>query len=324
MRKTETSNPNDGPSFQAPRYRPNWTVALVCLLAGVFISVALVAYDPLQSSHIGTGPRPKNPMGWIGAESVYALMVSIGASTWLLPVFFGWTVYMALKAARHLSGTRVIAMIIALTACSGLWTMVDFFKVSNYFPEGPGGVIGKTIYGKLLADAAGGFGSAMLLGTIYAVAMLFIFTRDIGTEVDKMFANFSAWREERAKHKAALAAERVKAREEQAKQKAAGGAAVVGNRDPVRITPQNIKDASNDPVGPSGGKKTFAAKSGDDPLAKPAIRIGTPLPESIDAVVPKPAIVPAPPPRALCVSSGCLAVSTVSVRFRASILLLRA
>ena len=298
MRKIETSNSNDGPSFQAPRYRPNWTVALVCLLAGVFIGFALVAYDPEQSSQIGTAPRPKNPMGWIGAESVYVLMVGIGASTWLLPVFLGWTAYMALKASRHLSGTRVIAMIIAITACSGLWAMVDFFKVSNYFPQGPGGVIGYTVYGTLLADAAGGIGSALLLGTIYAVAMLFIFTRDIGTEIDKMFINFFEWRRERAKQKAVLAAELVKAREEQAKQKAAGGAVVVSHRDPVRITPQNIKDASNDPVGPSGGKKTFAAKSGDDPLAKPVL-IGAPLPESIDTVAPIPAIVPAPPPRAL-------------------------
>ncbi len=299
MRKTETSNSNDGPSFQAPRYRPNWTVALICLLAGVFVTVALVTYDPLQSSHMGTAPRPKNPMGWIGADTVWALLVSIGASTWLLPFFFGWTVYMALRAARHLSGTRVIAMIIAITAFSGLWAMVDFFKVSNYFPQGAGGVIGTTIYTKLLAEAVGSFGSAMLLGTIYAVSMLFIFTRDIGTEIDKIFANFTAWREARAKEKAALAAERLKAREERAKQKAAGATAGVSGRDPVRITPQNIKDAANEPVGPSGGKKTFAAKLSDDPLAKPGVRIGAPLPESIEALTPKPLIVPAPPPRAL-------------------------
>ena len=298
MRKTETSNSNDGPSFQAPRYRPNWAVAVICLLAGVFIAVALVAYDPEQSSHMGTGPRPKNPMGWIGADAIWALLMSIGASTWLLPFFFAWTAYMALRAARHLSGTRVIAMIIAIAAFSGLWAMVDFFKISDYFTQGAGGVIGTSIYTKLLSEAVGSFGSAMLLGTIYAVAMLFIFTRDIGTEIDRMFSNFSAWREERANHNAVLGAERGKAWEEQTKQKTVGGAVVVVNRDSVRITPQNIKDANKDSVGPTGGKKTFAAKSSDDPLAKP-VRISTPLPESIEAVAPKPAIVPAPPPRAL-------------------------
>ena len=298
MRKTETSNSNDGPSFQAPRYRPNWTVALTCLLAGVFVTVALLAYDPSQSSDIKTGPRPKNPMGWVGADTIWALLVSIGASTWLLPVFFGWTVYIALRAARHLSGTRVIAMIIAITAFSGLWAMVDFFKISDYFQEGAGGVIGTTIYTKLLADAVGSFGSAMLLGTIYAISMLFIFTRDIGTEIDKILANFTAWREARAKEKAALAAERQKARAEQAKQRAAGAIADVRGRDPALITPQNNKDAANELVGPSSGKKTFAAKLSDDPLAKARMRM-SPLPESIEAPAPNPLTVPAPPPRAL-------------------------
>ena len=290
MPKPETSNSNDGPSFQAPRYRPNWTVALVCVLVGIFITVALIAYDPLQSSHIGTGPRPKNPMGWIGAESVWVLLFSLGASTWLLPVFFGWMVYLALKAARHLSGTRVIAMIIALTACSGLWAMVDFFKVSNYFPKGPGGFIGQTLYEKLLADAAGTLGSALLLGTIYAVAMLFIFTRDIGTEIDRMFASFNAWRAERAQQKAALAAERSKAREERAKQKP-GPAAVAGAATGATPAPG--------PIGPSGGKKTFAAKSAEDPLAKPVSRSGAVDPPD-DSLTPpaRPVAVPAPPPKA--------------------------
>jgi S-DNA-T family DNA segregation ATPase FtsK/SpoIIIE len=258
-------------------------------LVGIFISVALIAYDPLQSSHIATGVRPKNPMGWIGAESIWVLLFSLGASTWLFPFFFGWMVYLALKAARHLSGTRVIAMIIALTAFSGLWAMVDFFKVSNYFPRGPGGFIGQMLYEKVLADAAGTFGSALLLGTIYAVAMLFIFTRDIGTEIDKMFASVTAWREERAKHKAALAAERAKAREERAKQKPATAA--------VAATTSAAPAAG--PVGPSGGKKTFAAKSAEDPLAKPISRAATT--DGVDdplAPPARPAAVPAPPPKA--------------------------
>jgi len=285
MPKPETSNSKDGPSFQAPRYRPNWTVALVCVLIGVFLTVALVAYHPEQSSHISNGVRPKNPMGWIGAESIYVLLYSLGASTWLFPVFFGWLVYLALKAARHLSGARVIAMIIALTACSGLWAMVDFVKVSNYFPSGPGGYIGKVLYEKLLADAAGTFGSALLICTIYAVAMLFIFTRDIGTEIDKMFTNFSAWREERAAQKAALAAERLKAREERAKQKPATAAAAS----------TTAAAPAAGPVGPSGGKKTFAAKSAEDPLAKPGAR--TTATDGVDdplAPPAKPTAVPAP------------------------------
>jgi S-DNA-T family DNA segregation ATPase FtsK/SpoIIIE len=166
MPKPETSNSNDGPSAKAPRYQPNWPIALSFLLVGVFIAVALVAYDPLQSSHISTAPRPKNPMGWIGAESIYILLFSLGASTWLIPVFFGWIVYLAIKAGRHLTGTRIVTMVIAIAAFSGLWAMVDFFKFSNYFPSGPGGYIGKGLYEGLLHEPAGPIGSALMLGVI--------------------------------------------------------------------------------------------------------------------------------------------------------------
>ena len=281
MPKPETSNSNDGPSAKAPRYQPNWPIALGFLLVGVFIAVALVAYDPLQSSHISTAPRPQNPMGWIGAESIYILLFSLGASTWLIPIFFGWIVYLAIKAGRHLTGARIVTMVIAIAAFSGLWSMVEFFKFSNYFPSGPGGVIGKTIYKNLLADAAGPIGSTLILGTIYTAAMLYIFTRDIGTEIDRIYANFTAWREERAKQKAALAAELAKEREARAKQKAAASVAVSAAVPLAANTPAT-------PVGPSGGKKTFAAKSAEDPLAKPAARsTGAEVAEAL--VAPKPA-----------------------------------
>lgn len=300
MSKTETSNPNDGPSFQAPRYRPNWIVAALCLLLGIFFAMAMGFYDPLQSSHFGTAPRPKNPMGWLGAESVRVLLFSIGASAWLVPIFLFWTFYMALKAARHLSGTRVAAMVVAVTTFSGLWSMIESIKVSNYFPSGPGGLIGQTLYSKLLADAVGDMGSALLMGTIYGLCLLFVFTRDIGTEIDKIFLNFSAWREGRAKHKAALAAELAQAREERLRKKVGAPIAPVvpvAIREPVRITSLTIKRAGAESVGPIGGKKSFAAKTTGDPLAKPATHF--PLPESLDAVAPKPVAVAAPPPRGL-------------------------
>ncbi|MEI8090545.1 MAG: DNA translocase FtsK [Opitutaceae bacterium] len=286
MPKPETSNSNDGPSAKAPRYQPNWPIALSFLLVGVFIAVALVAYDPLQSSHISTAPRPKNPMGWIGAESIYVLLFSLGASTWLIPVFLGWIVYLAIKAGRHLTGTRIVTMVIAIAAFSGLWSMVDFFKFSNYFPSGPGGYIGKGLYEGLLQEPAGPIGSALMLGVIYTAAMLYIFTRDIGTEIDRIYANFTAWRETRAQQKAALAAELAKEREARAKQKAAASVAVSAAAPLTATTPST-------PVGPSGGKKTFAAKSAEDPLAKPAARgTGT----GAESVEPAAALKPTPAP----------------------------
>ena len=61
MRKSETSNPNAGPSFQAARYRPNWFAALICFAAGAYLLVALVTYDPGQSGFRTSTPVLKNP-----------------------------------------------------------------------------------------------------------------------------------------------------------------------------------------------------------------------------------------------------------------------
>jgi hypothetical protein len=64
----------------------------------------------------------------------------------------------------------------------------------------------------LLADALGPFGSGLLLGTVYCFALLFTITKDIGSEIEKILANFSEWKAERAKRKAA-SPEREDARE---------------------------------------------------------------------------------------------------------------
>jgi DNA segregation ATPase FtsK/SpoIIIE, S-DNA-T family len=265
MPKPETSNSIDGPSFKVPRYSPNWSVAIVCFVLGVFITVALLDYDPAQTRQLGTDPQLKNMMGWIGADCIYFLLFAIGASTWLLPVFLMWMLYTSVRSARHLTGTRLTAMVVAVMSLAGLAAMVDSIKESNYFPNGPGGYLGRLIYERFLQEALGSFGSGLLLGTVYAVALIFIGTRDIGAEIEKIFTNFSGWREERAQKKAAALAAKQKEREAKSRQKAA----------PVVASPPSP------PVEPSGTKKTFVPKSAEDPVDKPV----------------RPAPVSAPPPK---------------------------
>ena len=281
MPKSETSNPNDGPSFSAPRYRPNWLAALMCFLFGAYLTVALVAYDPAQSSFRGTNPTLKNPVGWLGANAVWAQLYAIGVGAWLVPIFILWMLYIALRSSKHLTSGRTVSMLLACVMCSGLAAMFKDAKwASDYFPNGPGGLVGVMLYHRLLEDALGAFGSGLLLGTIYCGALLFIFTKDIGTELEKMFTNFGAWRAERAQKKAALAELRAKEKEAKAKQKAAVVAVAAAN-----------SSLTQPPVGPTG-KKTFVPKSAEDPLAKAAApRSGEPLPPP---PAPKPEAKPAP------------------------------
>ncbi|MDP3071144.1 MAG: DNA translocase FtsK [Opitutaceae bacterium] len=260
MRKPDTSNPIDGPSFQAARYRPNWWAALLFFVVATFLAVALLDYDTRQVRWF-TSPAPTqtNLMGWIGAETICRLLYAIGVSTWLLPVFAGWLLYLSVRNSRHLTGGRGAAMFVACVMFSGLAAMLhdEKFK-SDYFPNGTGGFVGWWIYHIALKDALGAFGSALILATAYAGALLVVFVRDIGGEFDKIFAHFTAWRAARARLRAEREEQRRKEKEARAKQKAAGLTAP-----PMPSSGSN----SSLPVGPSG-KKTFAPKPADDPLSK--------------------------------------------------------
>ena len=268
MPKSETSNSNTGPSFQGPRYRANWIAALLCFVAAAFLGVALLDFDPSQAAQFrSTFASGRNLMGWVGAETIWVLLFSFGLSTWLLPVFLIWMLFVSVRNSKHLSGTRTIAMIVACISFAGLAAMFDpsYWGPnpnswgSDYFPKGLGGLIGGTITHRLLSDALGPFGSGLILGTIYAGSLLFVFLRDIGSEFEKALAGFSQWRANRAKLKAELAEARLREKEARAKQKSAV-ATLAGAPPPTNTTPPLV-------VGPSG-RKTFAAKGAEDSLAR--------------------------------------------------------
>ncbi len=262
MPKSETSNSNTGPSFQGPRYRPNWVAALLCFVSGAFLGVAVLDYDPNQVGlpFRSTAAIGRNLMGWLGADSIWILLFSVGVSTWLVPIFLFWMLYVSVRNSKHLSGTRTIAMTVACVAFASLAAMFQEERWgSDYFPFGYGGYIGRSIYHHVMADALGPFGSGLILGTIYAGALLFVFLRDIGAEFEKAIAGFSAWRANRARLRAELAEARRKEKELRERQKSAVAT--------LAATPPTGQTTPPLTVGPSG-KKTFAARNGEEPLAR--------------------------------------------------------
>ncbi|MEN9634792.1 MAG: hypothetical protein RL077_3196 [Verrucomicrobiota bacterium] len=273
MRKSENSNRNDGPSFLAARYQPNWLIALLCFAVGLFLLVALLTYEPAQSSWKTTSPVLKNPAGIWGANSVWTLLFTFGFSAWLFPIFLLWMLYASLRNAKHLTGTRAIAMVFACIALSVLLAMFQAPKwSSDYFPQGFGGLVGTTLYHRLLADALGPFGSSLIFGTLYCGSLMFIFMRDIAGEFEKIFTRFTAWRSERAKLKAEADELRQMAQDAQSKKKLI--APLVAATLPTALTAP-----TNTPVGPNG-KKTFAAKLPEGSLTS---TLGAPEPTSTSA-----------------------------------------
>lgn len=293
MPKSDTSNSNDGPSYNAPRYRPNWVVALICFFLGAYLAVAFVAYDPKQSPFDQKpAPTEQNPAGIIGAYVAAGSFRAIGVSSWLVPLFLLWMLYVSVRSSKHLTGTRSIAMLVSIVCSSGLAAMAADPKWSNaWFPHGPGGMLGLNLYHNFLRSGLGPFGSFLILATIDLGAWLFIITRDIGGEIEKMVTNFSEWRANRAKMKAELAEARRKEKEVKAKQKTA--AASISSKEKEAASRQ-------EPVGPVGpsGKKTFVPKTAEDPLAKGVSSRAADAPLPPEPAPAKPAPAPAPAPEA--------------------------
>ncbi len=236
MAKSSTSNSNPGgPSFQAPRYRPRWLVAIACMLLGLWLTVAYLDYHPQQRGLIlnnSTHATRANLVGEIGADVARVSFVQLGLAAWLIPIFSFWALWLAIRNSRRLALTRFVAMLFALAAAAGMAAMLKFerFSDSQYFPLGRlGGSLGHAIYDKLLSDWLGVFGSASLLFTFYIVALIFIFTRDIAAEFDRFFASIAAWRKRRAEYAAERAEARKRAAEAKARAKAEAAAAARGS-----------------------------------------------------------------------------------------------
>ena len=220
MAKSQNSNSNkDGPSFSAPRQRPRWFLACACLILAIFVTVALFDYDPTQypGNHSGGATVVENGalatksiplvgdnlVGLFGVYSTYWSYALFGGGTWLSPLFLYWLTYLAIRAARRFALARLLAMLLCTATLAGLFAWQDTFLTNQrWFPHGPGGVMGALIYGDFLKNIFGVFGSAVLLWTTYILGLMFVFTRDVGAEFDRMMHWAQEWRARRAQRRA--------------------------------------------------------------------------------------------------------------------------
>jgi S-DNA-T family DNA segregation ATPase FtsK/SpoIIIE len=258
--------------------------AILSFTAGTYLSAALVSYDPSQVTFRSTAPVTKNWVGYFGADTVWVLLYSIGASTFLLPFALYWMFYVAIRNSRHLVATRVTAIFVGVVSASGLLAMFESWKASDAFPKALGGWTGQLIYQRLLAEALGPFGTGLLLGAVYCSALLFVATRDIGSELEKMLTNFSEWKADRARGKAAVEEEKAKRKEERAKRRAA-------------LVPP-LPEPPPQHVGPLAAKKVFAAKPSSDTLARAIASIPSGGPEPAPKVETRPPVPPKEQPAA--------------------------
>jgi S-DNA-T family DNA segregation ATPase FtsK/SpoIIIE len=219
MRKPASSNSKNVSAFAGARHRPRWLLGAMCFLLAVLLTVALLDFRPNQSSHTTTSPTDTNLVGKFGSEFSWDSLHIIGVSTYLIPVFFFWAAYLSLRSARRLVVSRIFAMILCIVTLSALAAMqTTFLADRKYFTDGPGGFVGHAIYDSL-EGFWGVFGSGLLLATIYGLCLLFIFTRDVAGEIERILASYNEWREDRGKNRAERAQAKRLAKEARAKEK---------------------------------------------------------------------------------------------------------
>ena len=242
MAKSGTSNSKNASPFDGPRHRPKWLAASVCFLLGAWLLVTLLDYRPVQSHQFQIGGQsawngkmwvvhdqaapPPNLGGPWGADIAWWCLHLFGASTWYIPIFLLWFSWVAVRNARRFVFTRVVAMTLCIMTASGLAAMVETYKSSDYFTMGLGGRVGQLCYQDLLKDTVGVVGAGLLLGTVSIITLAFIFSRDIGAELEKVILSFHAWRTQRKQDAAERAEQKKKEQEAKEKMSAAKAAAM--------------------------------------------------------------------------------------------------
>ncbi len=275
MSKAASSNPNIGPSFQAPRHRPRWATASACFIIGMLLAVAFLDYEPSQTEYVRIPALEKNAVGWIGADTSFICFSWFGVVSWFIPGGLFWLTYISIRNAKQVGVARICALFVGLFSGAGLAAMfateIHSFE-GDYFTHDLGGHVGGWIYRDMLAAPLGGFGSAVVLGLIYFLSLIFILTADIGAEFDKALHFFQNWRAERKELRVQEQKLRAELRAAEEKRKIDAARAVPADRVPAPPAPKKLEIAKdpNRPPSRSPFAKPAEAAAPIEPVPPPA------------------------------------------------------
>lgn len=227
MPKKESTNPKSVPTFQAPRSRGKWGWAILCFVVAVLLLFSFIDYRPEQSSEYSTTLTDRNMVGLFGSVVSYYAFTLIGVASWLIPLFLVWTSWILIRKVKRLAISRLVAMLVCIISACGLAAMPEIRNESfvQIYHEGAGGVLGTLLYDRLLAKYLGTFGSTVIFLAAYITAWFFVFTRDVGAQVDSFFESYHQWRSTRKERKTERRRLKAEAKEARRNKKRAEAAA---------------------------------------------------------------------------------------------------
>ncbi len=295
MSKAASSNPNIGPSFQAPRHRPRWGTASVCFVIGMLLAVAFLDYEPAQTEYVRIPALEKNAVGWIGADTSFICFSWFGVVSWFIPGGLFWLTYVSIRNAKQIGVARICALFIGLVSGAGLAGMfaaeVHSFE-GDYFTHDLGGHLGDWVYRDMLSAPLGGFGSAVMLGLVYFLSLIFILTADIGAEFDKALHFVQNWRKARKELREQEQKLRAELRAAEEKRKIDAARAVSAEKAPAPPAPKKLeiaKDPNRPPSRSPFAKPLAEAAVAPGPASTPEPAPATSAPFRVEPPAPSPA-----------------------------------
>jgi len=296
----------------APRESSRPLCGILVLALGSFLGVAMVDFEPNQSSQLVAGADGvRNLAGQIGAETSIWLLRIFGAVAWLIPALIGWIAFLLLfKRAHRVRARLFVSLVIFLFGLTGTANLIDGWgtsptetttgfevktvtstesMVSSGFPQGLGGLAGRALCNEQTLEYVGPVGNALFLGVVTFFSGLFLFTDNIRDYFRRRHERRAERAEIRAKEKAAREKERAR-REIEAKL-AAEQAAKQGAESK---RPPSTKKAILADNGPKSPRKPLPAGKAIIAEPEPAVDDYIPEAQPFDIVTGQPIASPEP------------------------------
>jgi len=221
----------------APRSSPIRPVkGGILITIGLLFSVALVDYAPAQEGLIRafatsteTSLDP-NLVGRFGRDSAFLLLSGLGLGSVFLLFSVIWIgVLNLIKRAHLVTGPRLVILALATLAVSGVanglqltWLpQLESVFPENFFPRGPGGLVGYWLNEAFLFETLGPFGSFFLFLLLILLGLGALFSDPSRNLFERAFQRWAERRADRRLTAAERKKERALKREERAQKLAA-------------------------------------------------------------------------------------------------------
>ena len=183
MPKKAPEKSPETPVFQRKGARPRPFLALVSLIFFVLTTLSLVDYSPEQTDRFGQATSD-NLVGELGRFVGYWTIFAVGLGAWLLPVTLAWLSFLFFRSYGFLLKLGKLAFWCALTASVAvICRVMEIYLrpevpaeklVSNYFPHGMGGWVGRAVYDDRLQTWLSMVGTLVVFGILALFGIWFL------------------------------------------------------------------------------------------------------------------------------------------------------